>query len=408
MGNTQLREQNWRRQAIRLTLKGLRPCDILERIPRSRPWLLKWQKRFTTLGWTGLQGQARRPAKSPQQDPAQTRALVRRVRQSLEKRAVGLIGAREVRRELARQHRVPTMPGLTTIKRWLRQAGLGPAKESPPSAVWYPEPSFAPSFVLQAMDWTARYLEGGEKVFAFHTVEAQTRALAQTLRTDKSTASVRRHAVQVWQTLGLPTGLQLDNDSAFTGGEKTARRFGEFVRLCLYLGIEPVFTPPGEPKRNWWVEGLNGLWAQSFWERQHFHSVAEVVRKSRKFVQWYLSQYSPPALSGLTPAQARRGLKRQRLTPRQLRVLPEGLPITAGRLHFIRKVSPEGTIRILGERWKVAKGWVHQYVWATVVTHCRRLEIYPRRSERATTRLIKVYDYEIPEPVRRLRLEYKR
>jgi putative transposase len=408
MGNTQLGERDWRRQAIQLTLKGLRPCDILKRIPRSRPWLLKWRKRFATFGWAGLQDQTRRPAKSPQQYKTRTRAIVLRVRQSLEKRAVGLIGAREVQRELARQHLVPTVPGLTTIKRWLRQAGLVPVKVPSPAAVWYPEPSFAPSFVLQAMDWTARYLEGGEKVFAFHTVEAQTRALGQTLTTDKSTASVRRHAVQVWQTLGLPKGLQLDNDSAFTGGEKTARRFGEFVRLCLYLGIEPVFTPPGAPQRNWLVEGLNGLWARGFWERGRFHSVAEVERKSRKFVQWYMSQYCPPALSGLTPAQARRGVKRQRLRVRQLRTVPAALPITAGRLHFIRQVSPEGTIRILGERWNAGKGLAYQYVWATVVTHCRRLEIYHRRSERARTRLIKVHDYEIPEPVRRLRSEYKR
>jgi putative transposase len=408
MGNTQLSERDWRRKALQLTLKGLRPCEILNRIPRSRPWLLKWQKRFTTLGWAGLQDQSRRPSQLPQQYTAQTRAIVIRVRQSLAKRTVGLTGAREVQRELARQHLVPTVPGLTTIKRWLRQAGLVTAAVPPPSAVWYPEPSFAPSCVLQAMDWTARYLEGGVKVFAFHTVEAQTRALTQTLSTDKRTGSVRRHAVQVWQTLGLPRGLQLDNDSAFTGGEKTPRRFGEFVRLCLSLGIEPIFIPPGEPKRNWLVEGLNGLWAQGFWERARFHSVAEVERKSRKFVHWYMDQYCPPALSGLTPAQARHGVRRQRLTTRQLRALPERLPITAGRLHFIRKVSPEGTIRILGERWKAGKGLVHQYVWATIVTHGRRLEIYHRRSERATTRLIKVYDYEISEPVRRLCSEYKR
>jgi putative transposase len=408
MGHPHLSEQDWRRKAIRLTLKGLRPCDILNRIPRSRPWLLKWQKRFTTLGWAGLQDQTRRPFKSPRQYTARTRAIVIRVRQSLEKRAVGLTGAREVRRELVRQHLVPTVPGLTTIKRWLRQAGLVTSVALPPATVWYPEPSFAPDFVLHAMDWTSRYLAGGVKVFAFHTVEAQTRALAQTISADKSTASVRQHAVQVWQTLGLPKGLQLDNDSAFTGGEKTPRRFGEFVRLCLYLGIEPVFTPPGEPKRNWLVEGLNGLWVHGFWERDRFHSVAEVERKSRKFVQWYMYQYCPPALAGLTPAQARHGVKRQRLTASQLRAVPERLPLTAGRLHFIRKVSPEGTIRILGERWKAGKGLVHQYVWTTVVTHRRRLEIYHRRSERATTRLIKVYDYALPEPVRHLRSEYKR
>src|SRR5262249_48954149 len=138
--------------------------------------------------------------------------------------------------------------------------------------------------------------------------------------------------------------------------EQTARRFGEFVRLCLYGGSEPVFPPPGEPKRNWLVEGLKGLWVRGFWERSPFRSVAGGGRKSRQFVQWYMSRYCPPALSGLPPAQPRRGRKPQRLRARQLRAVPAALPITAGRLHFIRQVSPEGTIRILGERWRAGKG----------------------------------------------------
>src|SRR5207249_8413491 len=129
----------------------------------------------------------------------------------------------QVRRELLRQHLVPTVPGLTTITRWVKQAGLVGSAHPAPSVAFYPQPRFGPGFVLHAMDWTARYLDGGAKVFAFHTVEAQTRALAQTIRTDKSTASVRRHALEAWQTVGLPDGLQLDNDSAFMGGERTPR-----------------------------------------------------------------------------------------------------------------------------------------------------------------------------------------
>jgi hypothetical protein len=40
----------WRRQAIRLRLKGWRPRQILTRIPRKREWLRKWWQRFTRLG----------------------------------------------------------------------------------------------------------------------------------------------------------------------------------------------------------------------------------------------------------------------------------------------------------------------------------------------------------------------
>jgi hypothetical protein len=47
--------------------------------------------------------------------------------------------------------------------------------------------------------------------------------------------------------------------------------------------------------------------------------------------------------------------------------LPQPLPLTAGRLHFIRRVAPDGTLRFLGERWKVGKRFAHYYVWATVI-----------------------------------------
>src|SRR5206468_12133091 len=58
---------------------------------------------------------------------------------------------------------------------------------------------------------------------SFHTVDVQTRALAQTLHTDKRGATVQAHTLTTWQQLGLPNGLQLDNDAAFNGGYKVPR-----------------------------------------------------------------------------------------------------------------------------------------------------------------------------------------
>jgi putative transposase len=210
---------------------------------------------------------------------------------------------------------------------------------------------------------------------------------------------LQRHALQAWQTLGLPDGLQLDNDAAVTGGERTPRRFSAFVRLCLYLGIELVFVPPHEPQRNGVVESLNGLWARSFWERDHFGSFAEVVRKSPTFTRWYMDTYCPPALQGLTPAQAYRRVRRPRLTPQQVRALPAPVPLTAGQLHFLRRVSGDGVIRFLGEIWKVSRSLAHQYVRATVLTQAQRLEIYHHRAGHEAGQLVKQYPYELPEPV---------
>jgi hypothetical protein len=398
----------WRRKAIRLMLRGLRPCDILKRVPRGREWLRKWSKRFTQLGWLGLQELSRRPATSPQGYSAQAHTVVIRVRAALERRRVGLLGAHAVRQEIIRQRLLRTVPSLTTTKRWLKKAGLTHTDPPQPVKVYCPQPDWMPDLVLHAMDWLARYLEGGEKLFVFHSVDAQTRALAQTISRDKTVATVRRHLLETWQELGLPHRLQLDNDAAFNGGERTPRRFGTVVRLCLYFGIEPVFLPPGEPKRNSLVERINGLWVSQFWERNHFSCAKEVVGKQGLFLHWYADQYEPPPLEGLTPAQMQRRVRRVRLLRQQIRALPAELPITAGRVHFVRKVSCDGRISFLGESWKVGRRLAHQYVWATVITHCRRLQIYHQRSETARWRLIKIFNYELAETICRLRLEFKR
>jgi hypothetical protein len=260
--------------------------------------------------------------------------------------------------------------------------------------------------ILYALDWTCRYLEDGCKVYAFHTLNLHTRACAQTIATDKSSETVIRHGLHTWKTLGIPHFLQLDNDAAFCGGYKAPRIFGQFVRLCLYVGIELIFLPVAEPECNGEVEELNGLWAHAFWERRRFASFGRVSQASPAFVHWYMTDYAPPWLSGATPHQAQRRQPRQRLTATQLRQLPDPLPITAGRIHFIRKVKPDGTIAILNETWKVSKRLAGKYIWTTLLTYARRLQIWYQRSAHHDWRLLKTRAYAISESVVRLKPEF--
>jgi hypothetical protein len=259
---------------------------------------------------------------------------------------------------------------------------------------------------LHAMDWTCRYLENGPKVYAFHTLALHSHACGQTITGDKSSPTVIAHAVEAWKTLGIPQCLQLDNDAAFCGGYKVPRVFGQFVRLCLSVGIELIFLPVAEPERNGEVERLNGLWSQSFWERRWFGSVRAVIRASPKFIAWYMNEYEPPALQGLTPAQVQRRDTHCRLTALQAQRLSGELPITAGRVHFIRKITAEGTISLLNETWKVGKRRAGKYVWATITTHRRRLDIWYQQSAQSPRKLIKSFDYEIQETIARLKPEF--
>jgi hypothetical protein len=388
-----------RRQAIGLWLKGVPPSQILHRVQRGRSWLSKWRDRFERLGACGLSSQSRRPRQRPAAHTPQMVRWIVRTRQRLERARVGLIGPRAIRRELRALHLGQRLPSLATIKRVLKAEGLTAAPPLAASA-YRPLPLTQTAGCLHAMDWTCRYLDGGAKVYAFHTLNLRTRACAQTIAADKTTATVRQHALQAWKSLGIPLFLQLDNDAAFNGGYKVPRVFGQLVRLALYVGIELIFLPVGEPKCNGDIEQFNRLWAQAFFERQRFGTVVACQRASPTFVQWYHTHYAPPKLGDRTPRAAQRAAgPHRRLTERQIAQLPEPLPITAGRVHFIRPVAPDGTLTLLNETWPVGKRWAGKYVWATITTHTRRLDIWYQRSIQHDWRWIKSFAYALPEPV---------
>lgn len=398
-------EVHRRRLAIRLWLKGIAPHRILDKVRRSRVWLSKWLKRFEQQGAAGLRSQSRRPEHMPSACAPRIVRLIVQTRRRLVKQKVGLMGARAIQRELRKVLDRQT-PSLTTINRVLHLHDLVP-RALDPAPAYFPKPLRTLDGTLHALDWTCRYLEAGFKVYAFHTLNLRTRACCQTIAADKRSETVRRHCLDTWTSLGIPDFLQLDNDAAFCGGYKVPRVFGQFVRVCLYCGIELIFLPVAEPARNGEVEELNGLWAHPFWQRRRFTSFVQVVRASPTFVDWYMTDYAPPGLAGSTPQQAQRRQAAHRLTARQIARLPEVLPLTAGRIHFIRKVTPEGAVTVLNETWAVSRRLAGQYVWVTISTHCRRLEIWYQRSAHHEWHLRKTYPYDIAETVAHLQPEFK-
>jgi hypothetical protein len=400
-------EIRYRRLAFRLFAKEQSAAEIRNRIPRSRTWLCKWKKRFEQKRWQALDSLSKAPKRLAKRYDPRVVNLVLRLRKRLHGAEVGLSGARAIRKELRAHRLLRPVPALATINRWLKAAGLsagGDAQTKPP---FYPAPARGRTFALSMCDWTARDLEGGEKIFVFHTVDAHTHALAQSSSRDQTTASVCAHLLQACAGVGMPDFRQLDNDAAFTGLGKTPGGCGRFVRVALYLGIELIFIPPGEPKSNSLVEGLPHLWAQSFWRKTHFASVKAFQRKSPQVLAWY-EDYAPPARQGLTVKEARKGVKRRKLTLRAIKHLPPELPLTAGRLPFLRRVKAQGVINLRQEDWKVSRRLAGEYVWATLDLRQESLEIYHRRSEKAKAKVVKRHRYPIAERVQRVKPEYRR
>ena len=400
-------ERELRRKAVRLYLRRLKPQAIAELIGRSRRWVFKWLKRFEVGGWAALKSITRQPQVTPWQYPPRVRQLVRRIRCQLEKRTVGLVGARAIQRELKHARLLRKIPAVATIYRWLH-ADNAPKRQRRKSAELYlPHPTPTQHYTLHQMDWTLRHLEGGTKVYVFHTIAVARCDLRQTICPNKRYASAQEHVLYVWRTLGMPNGLQIDNDSAFNGGHRAPRIISQFVRLCLRVGVEPIFIPVQEAQWNGLVEGIHSLWARSFWRRRRFRSLAHVRRAAPEFETWYKHEYLPTQLDGIevAPPAANQGM---RLTAQQVRALPDPLPITAGRIHFIRQVNTAGDIELLEETWHVHRRLAGQYVWATVTTQNQQLSIYYRRAANQPVRLVKTYHFALPEPIVPLPPEFKR
>ena len=87
-----------------------------------------------------------------------------------------------------------------------------------------------------------------------------------------------------WHAWGLPAYAQFDNDTVFQGAHQFTDTFGRVSRLCLALGVTPVFAPPREPGLQNAIEGFNALWQSKVWHRHHCRNLAALERVSATYI----------------------------------------------------------------------------------------------------------------------------
>ena len=79
------------------------------------------------------------------------------------------------------------------------------------------------------------------------------------------------------------------------------------------------------------------------------------------------------------------------------------LPLTKGKIHFIRMVENDGKISVLNEAFKVGKEFISEYVWATIWLEKQTNGVFYRAKDRDTAVLIEKSEYELREVVQNLR-----
>jgi hypothetical protein len=180
--------------------------------------------------------------------------------------------------------------------------------------------------------------------------------------------------IRAWQQLGLPDYVQFDNGRPFYSPGRYPASLNRVIRLVLRLGVQPVFIPEASPERNGSVENYNG-WFQPLLLRQNFPNAKAVQRELRRLVATTNEQHVHQSLGFKTSAQFRRG-KRWRKLPANFTIDLTKIPVTVGKITFIRWVPVTSYIDILGASVKVGRRLHFHYVKVMLETHPQRMKVY--------------------------------
>jgi hypothetical protein len=193
-----------------------------------------------------------------------------------------------------------------------------------------------------------------------------------------------------WRVDGLPAYAQFDNDTVFQGAHQWPDSFGRVTRLCLSLGVVPVFAPPREPGFQAAIENLNGRWQAKVWARFTHPSLAALVERSDRFVAAARLRSAPRIES----APARRPFPPSRDWPSMASALGRAL---RGRVVFLRRSDADGRVTVLGRTHAVDRSWPGRLVRVDVDLDAREMRFHAlRRRDPANHRLLRTLTYAPP------------
>jgi transposase InsO family protein len=371
-----------RQRAISLRLAGRSVKHICLAVGRSEAWFHKWWDRYLQTGPEGLYDLTRARHDMQRISPELERAILT-VRRRLQAHATpatrySLIGATVILAELKALN-VRPLPCARTIERVLERNSLTAPRVrlAPllPRQEW-PGPQARASNELHEVDLVGPvYLKGcRHRYYIWVGKDAFDGAVCLRLAGSRRMDEVLWFLGECWKDLGRPEQVQFDNARELAGWGPAARTLSRVIRLCLRFNVSPVFIPAGEPQFNGSVENFNGWFQEPLFQRR-FRRPGDLRRELTRLQEAVNTQHAHPRLGGKTPAQHRRGLRLQKL-PASFEVPTGKLPLAAGRVTFIRRVSVAGTVTVLSQSFRVGKRHLGLYLRLVVDTKRGRLTAY--------------------------------
>jgi transposase-like protein len=335
-----------------------------------------------------------RPAGCPSsprrtREATEDRILVLR-RELREDSPLGEYGATAIQRALQEEGR-SSIPSVRTIGRIVERRGALDARRrvrrpAPPKG-WYLPDLAAGKAELDSFDIVeGLVIRGGMDVSVLNGISLHGGLCVSWPETAITAKTAANRLLEHWQQVGLPTYAQFDNDTIFQGPHQWSDRFGRVTRLCLNLGVIPVFTPPRETGFQAMIENYNGRWQAKVWSRFQHASLSDVRARSEAYVTAARQQ-------GATRFEA---APPRRYVPRRWKLNLQA-PLR-GRVIFLRRSTASGHVKVLGHTYRVSPLWVHRLVRAEVDLTAGRIEFFClRRRDPTCQRVLARFNYQAPK-----------
>ena len=284
---------------------------------------------------------------------------------------LGEYGATAIQMALQAETSSPA-PSIATINRVLSRQGLQDTarriRRAAPPKGWYLPEVAAGNAELDSFDLIEELkIANGPLIWVLNATSLHG-GLVDSWPLEQAVAKrVLERVLNRWQRDGLPAYAQFDNGTQFQGAHQFADAVGRVSRLCLALGVIPVFAPPREPGFQNAIEGFNGLWQAKVWQRSKFETIAQVKAASTRYVSAHRARSS---------ARRERAPKRRPLSPNFSLNLNAKLK---GVMVFLRRTDERGRAQLLGQTFEVCAHWVHRLVRCEVDFTQQRIRFYALR-----------------------------
>jgi len=372
-----------RKQAIALYLQGWNKSEIARKVQRSRRWVHRWISRYEPkTPMKSLQDHSRAPQHIPWAYPERIKRMAIQIRIERErgKRAkyqYALVSAQAIYYEM-RELGISPLPTPDTIHLWLQQAGrIRKRKSRKPANPTYPVLPCRVVNDVQELDFKGPFYlqDHSHKYYLMVLRDKMSKKTALRALANKGMDAILDFLVDAWQRMGCPKRLKMDNCLDFRGSNRHPRSPSKLMRVCLDLGVQPVFIPLREPWRNGVVENLNGLLNRFLFRLQTFETEKQLHKAVQRLETTINATHRLPALEGKTP-QEFAATARLRYPPPNYDWRTRDLQLLKGNVTFIRFVRKSGRITLTAkDKFLIGKKYKWQYVMANVDVAKRKLHV---------------------------------